>query len=574
MKTLHEAVCDVSRRLDDYPTENGQKLWTHAELELYVEDGYNRFCRETRCVFDMFYPENVSPSGNFVARWERECMTSGMISVGPMNFTGGYWERDYAEASDIGPIRSTQPWEDAYIASMDDTDVFSAFYPVPEDNVTVDRATYDWHTLSAEWTRFFEEKDRDFQETQGDPWRFAMDRDGMSAIRTVPVGTGAAIEPETSGTYGILRDMDYTADDLWTDAIAFWRMNEVSGTRYDKYGDYDLAQTGTVTGVAGKFNHCASFTSTSTYLTSSTFSLGQTTAGVTWAFWIKKSAAPSTIAAFASTTVSSNPPWQFRLSTSGRPNCFVRDGDGNLLTIGPISGDSLADNAWHLVIMTWNQDHDMKLHAYVDDGLYNLESSAGTSEKLLSTTSGVVVGMGPGTAYGWGEAGQTSLVDLSVVWDRALSTAEWAEVYAYDDTDETVASWGTLRETAEHFPMGGQFGTPRRRFYDDANTRVEYFRLGKDLHEYGSELPDRFMKYVEYFAQAKALEREGPGQDLKLSQHFMERYGQGVQRMVLRLGEMRRAVVGKIGSLGRTPTKPALARLPWRYGRAYHRGSY
>jgi len=146
-----------------------------------------------------------------------------------------------------------------------------------------------------------------------------------------------------------------------------------------------------------------------------------------------------------------------------------------------------------------------------------------------------------------------------------------------EDTDglgtwAPVGSRGFLREIPEHFPMGGQYGIPRRLFSDTDNTRVEYFRLGKDLDEYAFELPDRFTKYVEFYAQAKCLERDGAGQDLKLSGHFMERFTVGAARMVRRLGENRRAVVGKIGSAGRMPKAPALAQLPWRYGRQIRRG--
>jgi hypothetical protein len=88
--------------------------------------------------------------------------------------------------------------------------------------VAVDRATHDLHQLSPEWTRWFEENDRSFQTTQGDPWRFSMDRDGISAMRLVPAGEGDATEPSVDGTYGLLRDAADT-DDLGTWApIGTW----------------------------------------------------------------------------------------------------------------------------------------------------------------------------------------------------------------------------------------------------------------------------------------------------------------------------------------------------------------
>jgi hypothetical protein len=301
---LYTSVNNVLKRLDDYPVVGGQQIWTRAEIELYLHDGYNTFCRQTKCVLDFFYPENVPQAGNYVARWELGYYQSGMVAIGLLGFSGGYWEQDYAETGSTGPVALTQPWEASYASS---TFVVSV-HPVPEDNVTVDRATHDFGTLDPEYTRWAEQNDRSFQTTAGTPSRFLMDRDGMSRIRIVPAGDGQATTATVSGTFGLLR----------------------SAVATDGFG--------------------------------------------TWA---------------------------------------------------------------------------------------------------------------------------------------------------------PIGSWGALKEIPEHFPMGGPYGIPRRLYSDEDNTRVEYCRLGKDLDEYTFELPDRFTKYVEFYAQAKALERDGPGQDAALSQHFMGRFGDG-----------------------------------------------
>ena len=345
---LYSSVNTVLKRLDDYPAIAGEQVWTRAELELYLKDGYAAFCRQTKCLLDFFYPENVPDAGNYVGTWELGYYQSGMIAVGLLAFTGGYWERDYAEASGTGPINSTQPWEATYLATIFPV----SLHPVPEDNVAVDRATHDWQQLEPEFTRWLEENDRSYQTTPGRPTRFAMDRDGMSRLRVVPAGDGLATTYTVSGTFGLLRSA--------------------------------------------------------------------------------------------------------------------------------------------------------------------------------------------GDADGFGT---------------------WAP----------IGSWGVLKEVPEHFPMGAPYGIPRRLYSDTNNTRVEYFRLGKDLDEYAFELPDRFAKYVEFYAQSKALERDGPGQDAALAQHFMGRFQDGVRRMVLRLSENKRSRLSAIGSSGKIPVKPGLARLPYRYGRQIRR---
>jgi hypothetical protein len=51
----------------------------------------------------------------------------------------------------------------------------------------------------------------------------------------------------------------------------------------------------------------------------------------------------------------------------------------------------------------------------------------------------------------------------------------------------------------------------------------------------------------------------------------MQRFDDGVERMIKRLGEHKRSRGGVIGSAGRVPGRPALARLPWQYGRQSRR---
>ena len=355
---LYGAVNSVLKRLDDYPAVAGEREWSRAELELYVKDGYDVFCRRTKAIFDMFYVEVFASAGNYVGKWEENYFDSGMIAVGLVNFTATgfdenntiYWEQDFAEVGAIGPRQITQPWEADYLDA--ESTSWLPVGTVPEDNVAVDRGTFDYIDLDPEYSQWFEEHERNFQTVRGTPLRFAMDRDGIGGIRLVPGPNFGPDALEISGTFGLLR------------------------------------------------------------------------------------------------------------------TC----------------GD--------------------------DDG--------------LST------------------------------WDP-------------------TGSWGSLREIPQHFRMGGQFGIPRRLFSDVDNARIEYFRLGKDPGQYQFDLPDRFVKYVEHYAQAKALERDGPGQDLSLAQHFMQRFEDGVSRMIRRLGENRRARRNAIGSGGKPQARPALARLPYQYGRQIRR---
>ena len=241
---LYDSVNNVLKRLDDYPSVGGELIWTRAEVERYVKDGYDAFCRQTKCILDFFYPENLPLAGNYVGRWERNYFDPGMVAVGLINYSGGYWERDYAEASAIGPANLTQPWEAEYLT----TTFAVSLHPVPEDNVSVDRAVHEFSELEPEYTRWLEQNDRSFQTTMGQPSRFSMDRDGMSRLRVVPAGDGGATSPDVTGTYGLLRQKVYLG------GVSYWPLDETSGTRYDAIGSNhlsDLNTTGYATGVYG-----------------------------------------------------------------------------------------------------------------------------------------------------------------------------------------------------------------------------------------------------------------------------------------------------------------------------------
>jgi len=88
--TIWASVNTVLKRLDDYPSVSGERVWTRDEVELYLTDGFNAFTRQTKCVLDFFYPENVPTAGNYVAPWERGYFDPGMIAIGIIGHTGGY----------------------------------------------------------------------------------------------------------------------------------------------------------------------------------------------------------------------------------------------------------------------------------------------------------------------------------------------------------------------------------------------------------------------------------------------------------------------------------------------------
>jgi hypothetical protein len=137
--------------------------------------------------------------------------------------------------------------------------------------------------------------------------------------------------------------------------------------------------------------------------------------------------------------------------------------------------------------------------------------------------------------------------------------------------DSASGTWGTPRRIPGHHPIGGGvWGTARRPYLDGHNVRLEVFRLGApmDTAETPCELPDRYALYLRDFAQGQLLQRNGPGQDRLLAQHFLERWARGLTRIERRRQHVNveHSVIigGEDRGLARRPPRPS---LPWPYGR-------
>lgn len=101
----------------------------------------------------------------------------------------------------------------------------------------------------------------------------------------------------------------------------------------------------------------------------------------------------------------------------------------------------------------------------------------------------------------------------------------------------------------------------------DSEISIEYQRRGATLSTGATEveIPDRYADYLTWFAMGRALERDGIGQDLQLSQLFKDRYSEGLIRIKRRKSAAVSSRAGSLGGSGR-PVEPPLPRFPWNYG--------
>ena len=139
-----------------------------------------------------------------------------------------------------------------------------------------------------------------------------------------------------------------------------------------------------------------------------------------------------------------------------------------------------------------------------------------------------------------------------------------------DVTTQTAQEqWGEFVQVDGQHGMGDPWGVIVGIYTEPNNVRLEYRRRGAALSAMQPfEIADRYTVYVRHYAQARALSREGPGQELELSAHFSARYEAGIARMLKRRQAVQFQMSSVLGSGGteQRARRPQLARLPWQYG--------
>jgi hypothetical protein len=138
-----------------------------------------------------------------------------------------------------------------------------------------------------------------------------------------------------------------------------------------------------------------------------------------------------------------------------------------------------------------------------------------------------------------------------------------------DATNIAVGNFGILREIEGAFPAWGPHGTPTRQHPVAKNIAVEVSRLGRKLTEANFEIPRTYIKFVMFWAMRQALHKNGPGQDLKLSKHYEDRFNMGIERMKSRLRKINKEAIIKMSAIGEQPEpfgNMGDPQLPYPYG--------
>jgi hypothetical protein len=137
--------------------------------------------------------------------------------------------------------------------------------------------------------------------------------------------------------------------------------------------------------------------------------------------------------------------------------------------------------------------------------------------------------------------------------------------------EEVIGSWGIPRRIPGEHPCAGDgtWGIPRRIWKAAHNTKIEYTKKGKTLVGDGDtfELPDLYVKYIRHFAMHRALQRDGQGQDLGLSNFWKALWENGLSRARKRKQSLMKTRIHILGGERVESGRPPMARLPWTYGK-------
>lgn len=157
---------------------------------------------------------------------------------------------------------------------------------------------------------------------------------------------------------------------------------------------------------------------------------------------------------------------------------------------------------------------------------------------------------------------------------RRLSTQEISGVrggirqitdYSFDQ-ELVLGNYGVIRQVPRQFAGGNQYGVIRRIIPDDRATRVELFRLAKPLSEGQFEIPDRAVRYVEWWVMHRAYSLPGEGENKSLAEHFKNRFNAGVDTLKRRVNAVNRERTIAMGGKRTTHRDGYLEMFPADYG--------
>ena len=223
--TLHNAVDDVLDRLGDLDND----LWSRDEISLYYRDGYDQFCRITKCLFDYWVIENIPVTANWQTDLEKYLMEQKpgrALTDARMGYTAEHEKNlgvggRYGGSKGVDPAPATAVADKAYFEADSTGSVDSALPKIvsggdlPRGVVDLVCVYYDRRRLVGTTTAQLRKMNPVYETTStGDPQFWAWDKDGLYYLRVSPRMTGGATYVTVNGQWGFMRQTDATVTEV------------------------------------------------------------------------------------------------------------------------------------------------------------------------------------------------------------------------------------------------------------------------------------------------------------------------------------------------------------------------
>jgi hypothetical protein len=211
------------------------------------------------------------------------------------------------------------------------------------------------------------------------------------------------------------------AASLLTGVIAFWKLEEASGTRVDEVGSNDLTDNNTVTQTTGKIGNAAQFTAAN----SETLSIADNadlsfanTDDFTFSCWVyldSTGGSQQLITKRTSNLTGTNLEYMLR-TDAGVPTFYYGYGAGSFDSVA--SSTTLSTSTWYFILF-WHDQTANTINVSVDNG------SPNTATKL-----GTIADQG-NTFYLGGTTSEflNGRLDAVGLWGRLLTSGEKAALY-------------------------------------------------------------------------------------------------------------------------------------------------
>jgi len=222
-------------------------------------------------------------------------------------------------------------------------------------------------------------------------------------------------------------------DDLRTDLISHWKLNETNGVRYDSFGNNHLLNTNFVSYAAGKIDIASDFEDTLAQklycADNASLSLGTNTS-FTLAAWVKQeSLGYNTVISKAHGIDTNRRLYSYQLLYLASYGCYAfYIGGGNELAWESVfdANNTIAVGEWHFIV-AWYNSTNYTINIQTDNGVINQDVWSGTWDDPYDFCIG---GTHDNNNY------MDGLIDSVSFWKRVLTPAE--RMFLYTNSMDSV----------------------------------------------------------------------------------------------------------------------------------------